>query len=277
MQGNNPNGAQSASSAADGSGKFQGALHRMNSKIALVAALVAGLLPVAAVAQSAPAAAQPAAPAASAPASPDAVAAPAQAAAQQAPTLIPPSAFPARIALISFQKAVAYTNEGQRAMADLKKKYQPQSDKLDDLAKEIDSLKKALQAAPATLSDEDRASRLKTIDTKEKLYQSEGEDFQSESQNDVQAALSKISQKFYAVLAKYVNDNGYTIVFDVSSEQTPVLWATQQPNADITVAVIEAYNAESKVAPPEAGATAAHPKPTGTATPHTTTAKPAGK
>jgi outer membrane protein len=194
--------------------------------------------------------------------------------------MVPPSAFPARIAIISFQRAVAYTNEGQRALADLKKKYQPQSDKLDQLAAEIDSLKKQLQAAPATLPDEERVSRQKTIDTKEKLYQSEGEDFQSESQNDVQDALQKISQKFYTVMAKYVNDNGYTLLFDVSNEQTPVLWATTQPNADITVAVIQAYNAASGVAPPPpaAPAAAARPKPASTTPPHTTpTAKPAAK
>jgi len=273
---------------AQGIGKLPRSFtHRMKSKFALLTALVAALLPVAAIAQATPAAPQPAAPAASAvpaapaPAAPaPAAPAPATAAAAQAPVLVPPSAFPARIAIISFQRAVAYTNEGQRALADLKKKYQPQSDNLDKLAAEIDSLKKQLQAAPATMSDEERVSRQKTIDTKEKLYQSEGEDFQSESQNDVQDALQKISQKFYTVMAKYVSDNGYTLLFDVSNEQTPVLWAAPQPNADITVAVIQAYNATTPgITPPaaETPSAASRAKPsTTTPTQHSTTpAKPA--
>ena len=66
-----------------------------------------------------------------------------------------------------FTEAVYDTNEGQQAVADLQKKYQPQKDKLDALAAEIDTLKKQLQAAPATLSEADRAAKLKVIDTKD--------------------------------------------------------------------------------------------------------------
>ena len=64
-------------------------------------------------------------------------------------------------------------------MEDLRKKYQPQQTQLQNLAAEIDSLKKQLQAAPATLSDEEKASRAKTIDTKDKQYQRDSEDFQN--------------------------------------------------------------------------------------------------
>jgi outer membrane protein len=256
---------------------FQGALDRMKPKFALLAALVAGLLPVAAVAQAAPAAAQPAAPAAtSAPAAP----APAAAPAPQAPVFVPPSAFPARIAIITFEYAVANTNEGQRAVEDLRKKYQPQQTQLQNLAAEIDSLKKQLQAAPATLPDTDRAARLKTIDTKDKQYQRDSEDFQTSSQADLQEALGKVAQKVDVVMRKYVSDNGYTLLFNAGDQSSPVMWAATEPNADITMAIIEAYNAASKVAPlpPAAPAAAARPKPAATTTPHSTpVAKPTTK
>jgi outer membrane protein len=259
----------------------------MKLKFALLAALVAGLLPVAAVAQAAPAEPQPATPAAStAPVPAAAPAAPASAPAaapsaqvRQAPTLIPPSAFPARIALIMFEQAVYNTNEGQRAIEELRKKYEPQKTKLDALGAEIDSLKKQLQAAPATLPDDERASRLKTIDTKDKQYQRESEDFQNSSQADIQEALGKVAQKVDVVMRKYVSDNGYTLLLNVGDQQSPVMWAAAQPNADITLAIIETYNTASKVAPlpPAAPGAAARPKPAATTTPHTTTAKPAAK
>jgi len=51
-------------------------------------------------------------------------------------------------------------------MEDLRKKYQPQQTQLQNLAAEIDSLKKQLQAAPATLSDEEKATRARNIDTR---------------------------------------------------------------------------------------------------------------
>ena len=248
----------------------------MKPKFALLAALVAGLLPVAAVAQAAPAAAQPAAPAAtSAPAAP----APAAAPAPQAPVFVPPSAFPARIAIITFEYAVANTNEGQRAVEDLRKKYQPQQTQLQNLAAEIDSLKKQLQAAPTTLPDTERAARLKTIDTKDKQYQRDSEDFQTSSQADLQEALGKVAQKVDVVMRKYVSDNGYTLLLNAGDQSSPVMWAATEPNADITMAIIDAYNAASKVAPlpPAAPAAAARPKPAATTTPRTTPAKPAAR
>jgi outer membrane protein len=163
-------------------------------------------------------------------------------------------------------------------VADLVKKYQPQKDKLAALAAEIDSLKKQLQAAPATLPDDERASRLKTIDIKDKQYQRESDDFSTSSQADLQEALGKVAQKVDVVMRRYVSDNGYTLLFNVGDQSSPVMWAATEPNADITMAVIEAYNAASKVAPlPAAAPGAARPKPAATTTPHTTTAKPAVK
>ena len=258
----------------------------MKPKFALLAALVAGLLPMAAVAQAAPAAAQPAAPAATsapaapAPAAPAPATTPAAAPAPQTPVFVPPSAFPARIAIITFEYAVASTNEGQRAVEDLRKKYLPQQTQLQNLAAEIDSLKKQLQAAPATLSDEEKASRAKTIDTKDKQYQRDAEDFQTSSQADYQEALGKVAQKVDVVMRKYVSDNGYTLLLNAGDQSSPVMWAATEPNADITMAIIEAYNAASKVAPlpPAAPAAAARPKPASSTTPRTSpAAKPAAK
>jgi outer membrane protein len=257
---------------------FQGALHRMNYKFALVTALVAGLLPVAAIAQAAPAAPQPAAPAASSAPAPAAAPAALAASAPQAPVFVPPSAYPARIALIAFEQAVYSTNEGQRAVEELRKKYQPQKDKLDALATEIDSLKKQLQAAPATLSDEERASRLRTIDTKDKQYQRDGEDYANASQADLQEALGKVAQKVDVVMRKYVSDNGYTLLLNAGDQSSPVMWAVAQPNADITMAVIEAYNAStpgvSALPPAAPSTTRARPAAT---TPRTPAPKPAAK
>jgi outer membrane protein len=190
--------------------------------------------------------------------------------------MVPPSAFPARVALIMFTEAVSDTNEGQQAIADLQKKYQPQKDKLDAMAAEVDTLKKQLQAAPATLSEADRTAKLKVIDTKDTAYQHEAEDASNAYQADVNEALGKVAEKFAVVMRKYVSDNGYTLLINVGDQQSPVMWAAAQPNADITLAVIDEYNKTSGVAPPAPTAPAAQKKPAATTTPRTTTpAKPA--
>jgi outer membrane protein len=187
--------------------------------------------------------------------------------------MVPPSAFPARVALIMFTEAVADTNEGQQAITELQKKYQPQKDKLDTMATEVDTLKKQLQAAPATLSETDRAAKAKVIETKDTAYQHEAEDASNAYNADIQEALGKIADKFATVMKKYVSDNGYTLLINVGDQQSPVMWAAAQPNADITLAVIDAYNKSSGVAAPAPTTPAAtQKKPAATTTPRTPTA-----
>jgi len=65
----------------------------------------------------------------------------------------------AKVAVIMFQAAVSQTNEFQRDVADLQKKYDPRRAELKKLNDEIDALTKQLQAPDAQLSDPERASR----------------------------------------------------------------------------------------------------------------------
>lgn len=224
----------------------------MNRTLVLVSALGAGLSTAAAMAQTA-------APAPSA-------AAPATAAANTPPP--PPQAIPAKIALIAFEQAVFATNEGQKAVQDVQKKYEPKKAQIDSLAQEVDSLKKQVQSAPATLSDEERANRLRNIDAKEKQLNRDAEDANNAYQADVQEAYAKVARKVSAVVQKYVADNGFTLLLDVSNQQTSnVMWASQNPNTDVTLAVVNAYNTSSGVAAPppsapSAGAPAARPRTT---------------
>ncbi len=235
----------------------------MNHKFALLAALVAGLIPAAAVAQASPATPESATPT------------PATAAPAAAPAPVVPQAYPAKIALVAFQQAVVATNEGQRAVADIQKKYAPKQTQLEALNNEIDTLKKQLQAAPATLTDADRAARMKTLDTKQKQMDRDTEDARTSYQAELQEAYGKVAQKVNVVLLKYVQANGYTLLLDVGSEQSSVMWAARDPSADITQAVVSAYNTSSGItAPPPAAPSAARPKPAPT-TPRATPKPPA--
>jgi outer membrane protein len=228
---------------------------------------------VSAFAQATPAAAQPAAPAAAAPAT----AAPAAAAPAPAAAVAPvPQAFPAKIALIAFEQSVIATNEGQRALEEVRKKYEPRQAQLEGLNTEIESLKKQLQGAPATTTDAERASRMKALDTKQKQLDRDTDDARTAYQADLQDAYGKIAQKVNAVLVKFVESNGYTLLLDVGSQQSSVMWAAQNPSADITEAVVNAYNASTPniTAPPPpapAPVQSTKPKPATTTPSHSTT------
>lgn len=198
----------------------------MNRTLTLLSALSAGMMTTVATAQTAAPAAAPTTQAA-------------------APA---PQAVPAKIALVSFEQAVFATNEGQRAIAEINKKYEPKKAQIAAQSEEVDTLKKQLQSAPATMTDQDRAAKLKTIDTKEKALNRDAEDASQAYQADLQEAYGKIAQKVNASMRQYVSQNGYTLLLDVSGQQTPVMWASDKVNTDVTQAVIDAYNASSGVA-----------------------------
>jgi Skp family chaperone for outer membrane proteins len=228
----------------------------MNRNLVLISALGAGLL-------TAVGAAQTAAPAPTAPTA--------------APAAVAPQAIPAKIALVAFEQAVFATNEGQKAVQDVQKKFEPKKAAIDSLGQEVESLKKQLQSAPATTTDADRAARLKAIDTKEKQLNREAEDAQTAYNADLQEAYAKVAQKVSVTLKTYVAANGYTLLLDVSNQQSAVMWAVQ--NTDVTQAVVEAYNTSSGVAAPApsgpSAPAASRPRPSGTTAPRSTTPKPA--
>jgi len=222
----------------------------MNRTFALITALAAGMTSAAGVAQ----AAGPQTPATT----------PAPASARPALQVVA-----AKIAVIEYEQATAATNEGQRSLQALQKKYEPQKTQLQALQTEIDSLTKQLQSAPATMSDEERASRARTIDLKQKQLQRDGDDATAAFNAELQETLGAVAKKLGPIVIKYVQDNGYTMLLDNTGQQggLSVLW-TQPGTTDISQAVVDAYNASSGVAAP------AVPSAPSATRPHTTTTTP---
>jgi outer membrane protein len=197
----------------------------------------------------------------------------AQTAATPAPAAAAPVAIqvvPAKIAMIEYEQVTAATNEGQRALQALQKKYEPQKTQLQAMQTEIDSLTKQLQSAPATMPEEERASRARTIDTKQKQFQRDGEDATNAFNAELQDTLGAVAKKLGPVVIKYVQDNGYTMLLDNTGQQggLSVLW-TQPGTTDISQAVVDAYNASSGVSAPAvpSAPSAARPRPAATTTP----------
>ena len=203
----------------------------MNRNLTLLTALSAGLALVA-VAESAPAAAQAAA------------ATPATAAPAAGPAVV------SKVALINFQQVVLASNEGQTVTAATQKKYEPQKTEIEKLAAEVDAKKKAATALPATTPDEQRATQLREIDTLEKRLNSRAEEASTAYNAEWQEALAKVAQKIATVAYSFADSNGYTLVLDVSGQQSPVFWASDKAHQDISQAVVDAYNKSSGVAAP---------------------------
>lgn len=163
---------------------------------------------------------------------------------------------PTKIAIINIQAAIANTNEGQRDLDALQKKFEPKQIELKSLNDEVDNLKKQLATQTSTLNDDERSRRVQTIEAKQKTLQRDLDDAQTDYQNQSNEIAQRIGQKLMQTLDKYAQQNGYAVVLDYSAQQSAVLWAA--PTVDITKPVIEAYNVVSGVpAPPKTSAPAA--------------------
>lgn len=186
-----------------------------------------------------------------------------------APATAATPAGPTKIGIIDIQKAIVATNEGRRDFETLQKKFEPKQTELQGLNKEVTDMQNQLKTQGDKLNDDARASLSRQIETKQKSLQRSFEDAQADFQGQQNEVVNRIGQKMMEILDKYAKANGFTLVLDVSSPQSPVLWAATA--TDVTEAVVDQYNAQSGVAAP------ATPTPRATATPKGPAAAPAPK
>jgi outer membrane protein len=176
----------------------------------------------------------------------------------QAQTAAAPAPATAKVAVIAFQQAVMATNEFQRDIGDVQKKFEPQSNQLKQLSSEVETLTKQLQAQGNNLSDAERTNRAKTIDDKKKQAQRLAEDAQNDYQAAVQETFGRVASKVDELLVGYAKQQGYTLVIDGSQDpqQTPIVLYVSA-STDITKTIVDAYNAKSGVPAPPAQAPSA--------------------
>lgn len=191
-----------------------------------------------------------------------------------------PAAAPAqdkttKVAILNIQIAIAQSNDGQQAAKQLQDRFGPKRAELEKAQQEINALQDQLRNQQKTLSDDARNKLLRTIDDKTRAFNRTNEDATAEFQQAEQDAINEIGRKMMTVISEHAQKNGFGLVLDVSSPQTPVLYADAE--IDITPTVIELYNQASaktttgsdapKPAAPAAAQPAAPPAPAPAAPP----------
>jgi outer membrane protein len=183
----------------------------------------------------------------------------------------PTTPSPTKIGIVNIQEAIISTNEGKKELEALQQKFSPKQAELKNLNDEVENLKKTFQAQSDKLNDEERNTRAKEIEVKQKSLQRSYEDAQNDFQQAEQEMINRIGGKMLSTLEKYAKANGYAVVLDVSNPQTPVLWANQ--GTVITKELVDAFNTENPATAPAKPATgaAAHPAAPRPAAPRATT------
>ncbi len=203
------------------------------------------------------------------------------AATPSAPSATPAASTPAtapitgtKVGAINIEGAIFGSNEGQRDVAALQKKFEPKQNELKGQNDELEGLKKQLSTQQDKLNEDALATLKKQIESKQKVFDRAVQDAQEEFGTQQQEIGSRILNKIAPLIVSYARDNGFGMIIDTSKPwpQGPVLLAGE--SMDITKAIVDAYNEKSGIAAPAASGAAkpAAPKPGATTTP-----KPAPK
>lgn len=152
---------------------------------------------------------------------------------------------PQNIVTVSFNAAVLQTAEAQKSLSALQARFAPKQKQLQTLNDEVESLRKQLADTSSNLSDAERTTRARSLESKEKELQREAEDFKSDSQSESEQVFQRVAQKVYAFLQTFSQQHGYSAVIERGSDANPVVWYAAG-NMDITDELIKAYNAEAE-------------------------------
>jgi outer membrane protein len=158
---------------------------------------------------------------------------------------------PAKVGIINIQAAIIGTKEGQAAAKDLEAKSSPKKRELEKLQADINGLKDKLGKLSSVGSEDQKNSLMREIDTKTKSFNRQVEDAQAELDQEQGRLLNELGGKVLAVLDKYAKDNGYSLILDVSAQNTPVMFAAN--GIDVTQDVVALYDKNA----PAGGASAA--------------------
>ena len=176
--------------------------------------------------------------------------------AAQAPKETSAAAAPAgagRVAVVDFQKAVVENAEGKKAQERFMAEVNKRQKDFEGKQKSLTDAQNKLQTQAQVLTDTVKADLNRQIDKLNTELQRMNDDAQKDLGDLQQQLFRPIMEQTQKVLQAYSVENGFAVVFDVSSQANSIIYV--QDVADITTEIIRRVDATVGKAP------AAAPKP----------------
>ena len=183
---------------------------------------------------------------------------------------------PTKVGVIQVQAALTGTKDGQKAVAEFQSKMAPKTKEMERKRQEIQELQDKLSKGGNAMAQGAKDDLARTIDTKTKAYNRDMEDVQAELQAEERKMLEELSGKMQVVIEKYGVANGYTLLLDVSNQNTNVIWISTA--IDVTKDIIDLYDKMNPGGPTtKPTSMPRQPSRTAPAAPPTATPAPAAK
>ncbi len=148
-----------------------------------------------------------------------------------------------KVGTINIQQAIVSTKDGQKAAAELQSRFEPRRKEIEKSTASVQALQDQYKKLGTVGSDDAKRKLQSEIEMKTKSLQRESEDANAEFEQEQQKVLNELGGRIMQVINKYATDNGFSMILDISSPQTPVIWASN--TLDITNEVIKMYDANS--------------------------------
>lgn len=150
-----------------------------------------------------------------------------------------------KIGIINLQAAIVNTAEGKQANSELQSQFAPRQAELQQLQKQIQDIQSRIQTGQTTLSEAEMERLSDEGQRDQRTLQRKQQDAQADFQDAQQDAINRIGRKMMTILDKYAKDHGYSVVLDTSSQQTPVVYASNQ--VDVTQDIVHLYDQQYPV------------------------------
>ena len=173
--------------------------------------------------------------------------------------------------IIQIQNAILSTKDGQKAVGELRTRFEPKRTELEKKQANIAAMQDQLRKGSATMSEDAKKKLMRDIDQATKSLNRDTEDAQAEVEQAENKIMQELGGRIMAVMDKYAKDNGFALMIDVSNPQTPVVFAAS--SIDITREVIDLYDKNAPAAAAPAAAPAAKPAAPAAAKPAAPTKK----
>jgi len=165
------------------------------------------------------------------------------------------SQVPTKIGIINIQQAILSTQDGKKAVSELEQKFAPTKAQIDKMQNDVLQVEDKLKKGSQTLSEDARQQLMRERDQKSTALKRATEDAQAEAEQEQGRLMNTLFQRIMQVITKYGNDNAFALIIDVSSQQTPVMYAAN--GIDITKDIVDLYDKNA----PAAAKPAATPAP----------------
>ena len=145
-----------------------------------------------------------------------------------------------KIGTVHLQAAILKTKEGQAAAAELQRRAGSKEQALKKLQSEITTLREELSKAGSVASQSRQEPLSREIEQKTKAFNRQLEDLQAEMEQEQSRMLNDLGSRMINIIQKFAASGGYALIVDISSGQSPVLFASEPLN--VTAQVIRIFD-----------------------------------